>query len=257
MNVFLQRRLPYAFRRIVAAAFILFVHLSQCWNQGFAAYKVYITIEFFKVKRIHEYKRQLLNALHAITMYNRIRKNPQIDMVPRTIMFGGKAAPGYPRAKLIINFINCIARKINNDPTACSKLRVTFTSFFRTFRYLLSHDLFKPNSFIKLQSSPLNDVWNRIPRLRKLNLLLLIFFYGDKQQASDVTVCFSYSLKLWSLYKAIGVLGFGLIRSLKAVVIASEIWNRTQPRSLRQLRYIVFKMELVKEVIKNIACNGV
>nr|CDS19257.1 Glycosyl transferase family 35 [Echinococcus granulosus] len=84
-----------------------------------------------QVKRIHEYKRQLLNALHVVAMYNRIRRDPQIEMVPRTVMIGGKAAPGYPRAKLIINFINCIARKINNDSTASSKLKVVFLPNYR------------------------------------------------------------------------------------------------------------------------------
>ncbi len=77
-------------------------------------------------KRIHEYKRQLLNAIHVVTLYNRLKDNPQIDMVPRTVIFAGKAAPGYFMAKLIIKLINSIAHKINNDPDIKDKLRVIF-----------------------------------------------------------------------------------------------------------------------------------
>lgn len=80
----------------------------------------------FQTKRIHEYKRQLLNALHAITLYVRLKNNPRYDMTPRTIMFAGKAAPAYKMAKLIIKLINSIADRINNDPEVNSKLKVLF-----------------------------------------------------------------------------------------------------------------------------------
>ena len=78
------------------------------------------------VKRLHEYKRQLLNVLHVITFYNRIKDNPGKKVVPRTIIFAGKAAPGYHMAKLIIKLINSISDMVNADPDVGDKLKVVF-----------------------------------------------------------------------------------------------------------------------------------
>ncbi len=79
-----------------------------------------------QVKRIHEYKRQLLNVFHAVTLYNRMKENPEGDYVPRTIIFAGKAAPGYTLAKLIIKLITSVGEAVNSDPETADRLRVIF-----------------------------------------------------------------------------------------------------------------------------------
>ena len=79
-----------------------------------------------QVKRFHEYKRQLLNILHVISMYNRIKNSPNDFLVPRTVIFGGKAAPSYFMAKTIIKLINSVAEHVNNDPIIGDKLKILF-----------------------------------------------------------------------------------------------------------------------------------
>jgi glycogen phosphorylase len=84
-----------------------------------------------QVKRLHEYKRQLLNALNIIILYNRIKADPSIDMIPRNFIFGAKAASGYRRAKSIIHLLNALQDKINADPAVSGKLKVYFLENYR------------------------------------------------------------------------------------------------------------------------------
>ncbi|CAM5152100.1 unnamed protein product [Natator depressus] len=83
------------------------------------------------VKRIHEYKRQLMNCLHVITLYNRIKRDPMKPFVPRTVVIGGKAAPGYHMAKMIIKLITAVGHVVNNDPVVGNKLKVIFLENYR------------------------------------------------------------------------------------------------------------------------------
>jgi starch phosphorylase len=92
-----------------------------------------------QVKRIHEYKRQHLNLLHVVTLYHRLKQNPRLAVTPRTVIFGGKAAPGYFMAKLIIKLINSVAEVVNADPAVNDRLRVVF---FPDFNVKSSHVIY-------------------------------------------------------------------------------------------------------------------
>jgi starch phosphorylase len=89
------------------------------------------TIFDTQIKRIHEYKRQLLNALHIVVLYNRLRANPNLAAPPRTFFFGGKAAPAYHFAKLVIKFINNLGATLDGDPAVKGRLKVVFVPDYR------------------------------------------------------------------------------------------------------------------------------
>lgn len=115
-----------------------FRQIKQAIKQDLSSYiKTHTNIDVdpnslfdIQAKRIHEYKRQHLNALHIITLYNRIKANPDIDITPRTFLFGGKAAPGYYLAKLIIKLINSIGDVVNRDPDVRDRLKVVWLEDF-------------------------------------------------------------------------------------------------------------------------------
>ncbi|UYV82965.1 PYGB [Cordylochernes scorpioides] len=106
-------------RKVMDVKQVSFTFLAAVWSEADT------------VKRIHEYKRQLLNCLHIITLYNRIKSNPNATIVPRTVMIGGKAAPGYHTAKQIIKLICGISNVVNNDPVVGDKLKVLFLENYR------------------------------------------------------------------------------------------------------------------------------
>jgi starch phosphorylase len=83
-----------------------------------------------QVKRIHEYKRQHLNVLHVVSLYQRLKADPSLEVPPRAVLFGGKAAPGYTMAKLIIKLVNAVADVVNQDPDVNGRLRVAFIPNF-------------------------------------------------------------------------------------------------------------------------------
>jgi starch phosphorylase len=102
------------------------------------------------VKRIHEYKRQLLNALRIVVLYNRLRQNPDLEMTPRAFVFAGKAAPAYQFAKLVIKFINNLAATIDGNPAVRGRLKVLFLPDYTGMRH------FEPNLHCRIRSQ-----WNQ------------------------------------------------------------------------------------------------
>jgi len=97
-------------------------YILKCGGQGVDPSSMFDA----QVKRIHEYKRQHLNVLHIITLYHRLKSNPKLEITPRTFVFGGKAAPGYVMAKLIIKFINAVGDVVNHDADVKDRLKVVF-----------------------------------------------------------------------------------------------------------------------------------
>ncbi len=104
--------------------------LTSCMQRRIGVALDPLTLFDVQAKRIHEYKRQHLNVLHIISLYLRLKQDPHQDMAPRSFIFGGKAAPGYSMAKLIIKLINSVAEVINNDPQVNGTLRVAFMPNF-------------------------------------------------------------------------------------------------------------------------------
>jgi len=110
-------------------------HEVKLQNKGHLAKYIYKTTGIrvdpsslfdVQIKRLHEYKRQLLNAMHIITLYHRIKADPSVQIVPRTFIFGAKAAPSYSMAKHIIKLITSLGERINNDPDVRGRLKVVF-----------------------------------------------------------------------------------------------------------------------------------
>jgi glycogen phosphorylase len=115
--------LQQAFRKAKREAKVQFID----WLKQFSGQVVDADSIFdCQIKRIHEYKRQLLNALRIVVLYDRLRKNPNCEVTPRTFFFAGKAAPAYHLAKVIIKFINSIAETIDNDPMIRGRLKILF-----------------------------------------------------------------------------------------------------------------------------------
>ena len=114
-----------------------------------------------QVKRLHEYKRQLLNILHVMYQYNELKTNPSYDMYPTTYIFGAKASAGYKRAKLIIKLINSVADVINNDASIKGKIKVVFIENYRVSNAEL---IFAAADISEQISTASREAFHRYPR---------------------------------------------------------------------------------------------
>lgn len=130
-----------------------FIAGQECLRHSGVSPEAFFDVQ---VKRIHEYKRQMLNVLHAITLYNRIKMHGQFPPIPRVILFGGKSAPGYNMAKLIIKLITSVAQTINDDPEVNKHLSVHFLPNFNvgmSERLIRSTDLSEQISTAGMEAS--------------------------------------------------------------------------------------------------------
>lgn len=132
----LKKLVPYADDKEFQKKFMDIKHENKLYLANYFKANMGIDIDpnsifDIQVKRLHEYKRQLLNIMYVLSLYNELKVNPALDIAPRTFIFGAKAAAGYRRAKLIIKFINSVAELINNDETIDGKIKIIFAENYR------------------------------------------------------------------------------------------------------------------------------
>jgi len=210
-----------------------------------------------QIKRLHEYKRQLLNVLHIITLYHRIKADPSIDVVPRTFVFGAKSAPAYHMAKLIIKLINSVAAVVNNDKDVAGRLRVAFLPDYRVTlaeKIIPAADLSQQISTAGMEASgtgnmklALNGALT-IGTLDGANIEILeavgeenIFIFGlDAAQVNEIKV--SGANRPWRKYRAdheltkvINALHDGEFASGEAGAQMREIWSALMEHGDRYL----------------------
>ena len=132
----LQKLVPYANDPAFQQEFMAVKRANKVYLSNYIRNTAGVTVDpdsifDIQIKRLHEYKRQLLNIFHVIDLYNRIKANPNLDILPRTFIFGAKAAASYHRAKLIIKLINNVAELVNNDKTIDGRIKVLFLENYR------------------------------------------------------------------------------------------------------------------------------
>ena len=132
----LEKLVPYAQDASFQEKFMAIKHENKVTLSNYLQDKMDLHVDphsifDIQIKRLHEYKRQLLNILHVMDLYNQIRQNPKLDITPRTFIFSAKAAASYSRAKLIIKLINSVAKLVNNDRIVDGRLKVVFLPNYR------------------------------------------------------------------------------------------------------------------------------